>query len=171
MRRTAAGSAVSTRPMYYGGGAAATSYLSSNYQQRAIVWSAVAVTGIWFYGRSSRPTCGEGTFAFGHSCRDCSQWECPVGQYRAQCTPYSDSYCKKCTNAPQDPASTYTTPGNDNDCEFVSTGEIEIVEDEAGAGFRDPAEPAGWCTCMLLLVVGCVFACWLVLFVLLTTCC
>jgi len=36
----------------------------------------------------------------GRSCRVCSDWECPIGQYRSTCTAHTDSYCKKCTNAP-----------------------------------------------------------------------
>ena len=57
-----------------------------------------------------------GQFRFGRECRVCSDWECPIGQYRITCTPNSDSYCKPCTNKPSDQA--YLTPGNDNDCQY-----------------------------------------------------
>lgn len=56
------------------------------------------------------------SYAYGNSCRSCSDWECPIGQYRTTCTPHSDSYCKQCTNAPNDKV--YVTPGNNNDCEY-----------------------------------------------------
>ena len=34
----------------------------------------------YFYTRGSRPDCYNGEFAYGRSCRKCSDWECPIGQ-------------------------------------------------------------------------------------------
>ena len=42
-----------------------------------------------------------------------------MGQYRVHCSSYTNSYCKQCTNKP--PGNyVYTSPGNDNDCEYDS---------------------------------------------------
>ena len=30
-----------------------------------------------------------------------SDAECPIGQYRTQCTPWIDSYCRPCRNKPR----------------------------------------------------------------------
>eukprot|EP00802_Teleaulax_amphioxeia_P008837 Tamp_08848.p1 GENE.Tamp_08848~~Tamp_08848.p1 ORF type:complete len:421 (+),score=49.22 Tamp_08848:188-1450(+) len=79
----------------------------------------------------------------GRSCRVCSDWECPIGQYRSTCTAHTDSYCKKCTNAPAATAEVryeYTAPGNDNDCEYKAVSPAESMEGDLG-GFEG-TEPA-----------------------------
>ena len=75
-----------------------------------------------------------GQFRFGRECRVCSDWECPIGQYRITCTPNSDSYCKPCTNKPS--GQQYLTPGNDNDCQYGKRGSLN--DGEVG-GDSDPA--------------------------------
>ena len=75
-----------------------------------------------------------GQFRFGRECRVCSDWECPIGQYRITCTPNSDSYCKPCTNKPS--GQQYLTPGNDNDCKYGKRGSLN--DGEVG-GDSDPA--------------------------------
>ena len=121
--------------MYYrsGSAGAATAY-QTGYTKRAVVYGAVAVGMIYFYSRgAAREKCLEGSFAYGRTCRACSDWECPVGQFRTTCTPHSDSYCKRCSNAPMD-ANTYayTTPGNDNDCQYAvvkTSSDAEIFDE------------------------------------------
>ena len=44
---------------------------------------------------------------------------CPTGQYRTMCTKHADSYCTLCTNKPAGNF-VYTSPGNDNDCEYAA---------------------------------------------------
>ena len=78
-----------------------------------------------------------GQFRFGLECRVCSDWECPIGQYRITCTPHTDSYCKPCTNKPNDQY--YITPGNDNDCEFSKFGQTESLLDGKVVVDSDPA--------------------------------
>ena len=75
-----------------------------------------------------------GQFRFGRECRVCSDWECPIGQYRITCTPNTDSYCTRCTNKPS--GQQYLTPGNDNDCEYGQKG--SLYDGEVG-GDSDPA--------------------------------
>ena len=84
---------------------------------------------------SSRADCYRNTFAYGNSCRGCSDYECPIGQFRTMCTPHSDSYCKKCTNAP-DTSYEYVTPGNDNDCEYRTNS---VAADLGEFSSSDPA--------------------------------
>jgi len=140
-RTSQTGRAVSTRPMYYGSGG----YAATSYSRRPVMWATGAFVMFYFYSRSSnRVHCTEGFFAYGHSCRKCSDWECPIGQYRSTCTPHNDGYCTKCSNAPQDTSAmkyTYMTPGNDNDCEFktVSAGDANVG---TSAEFSNN-EPAG----------------------------
>mmetsp|Transcript_64028 Transcript_64028/g.93741 ORF Transcript_64028/g.93741 Transcript_64028/m.93741 type:complete len:456 (-) Transcript_64028:9-1376(-) len=122
------GRAYSSRPRYYGGGT--TGYASSamSYQKKAILWGAVGGAGLFlFYSssyRSNRPDCYRMSFMYGNGCRRCSDWECPIGQYRSMCTPGSDSYCKLCTNAPT--GMTYVTPGNNNDCEYATQDATQV---------------------------------------------
>ena len=111
---------VSPRPMFYGSGL--SSMQGFSYVRSPILWGAVAGAGTYyFYSRNSRPDCFKGEFAYGSSCRTCSDWECPIGQYRAMGTPHTDSYCRLCTNAPADTSDrkyVYMTPGNNNDCQY-----------------------------------------------------
>ena len=136
--------------MYYrsGSAGAATAY-QTGYTKRAVVYGAVAVGMIYFYSRgAAREKCLEGSFAYGRTCRACSDWECPVGQFRTTCTPHSDSYCKRCSNAPMD-ANTYayTTPGNNNDCQYAvvkTSSDAEIFDEGCMEGkcVYDPQEEA-----------------------------
>ena len=111
---TAAG-AMSTRPRY---GGLAT---------RPIYYAGAALVVMTFYRGNSVRQCTDERFQFGAGCRKCSNWECPIGQFRETCTSGSDSYCKLCTNKPGGSAETmYTSPGNStsvndgsgNDCAF-----------------------------------------------------
>ena len=85
-----------------------------------------------FYRGSDIRDCGVNMFQYGRGCRQCSDWVCPVGQYRQACSQHADSYCALCTNKPSE-MYTYTTPGNDNDCEYK-----ECSSDASG--------PPPWCT-------------------------
>jgi len=99
-----------------------------SYQKKAILWGAVGGVGLFlFYSssyRSNRPDCYKMSFMYGNGCRRCSDWECPIGQYRSMCTPGSDSYCKLCSNAPT--GMTYVTPGNNNDCEYATQDATQV---------------------------------------------
>ena len=109
---SAGGAAMSTRPRYY---------MGSSFSARPILF--VGVASYFWYRGSARRDCteefpDEQRFQYGNRCRKCSDWACPIGQYRERCTPQSDSYCKTCTNKP-DGDNVYTTPGNQNDCEWA----------------------------------------------------
>jgi len=69
------------------------------------------------------PSCNTGYFRFGSDCRPCSSDPCPVGQYRIPCTEGTNSYCTLCTNKPNTSDLVYYTPGNDNDCLYMSCNE------------------------------------------------
>jgi len=106
------GAAVSTRPRFYGGG---------GFRGRPILYGAVALWLFYPRGGMSGRTCSNGQFKYGRECRTCSDWDCPIGQFRSTCTPHTDSYCKLCANAPPDADGVsyiYTSPGNNNDCEY-----------------------------------------------------
>jgi hypothetical protein len=108
----------SFRPRYYG---SCSRYPAGcgRFQMRPPVWLGAGVAvGFMFYASGAQPKClaYPNTFQFGGKCRDCSNWECPIGQYRVPCTASTDSYCKPCTNRPSSLNSAYVTPGNDNDC-------------------------------------------------------
>ena len=91
-----------------------------SFTRKAIMWSAVAVAGFYFYSSLSaahrstlKPSvCPRGQFRFGRECRVCSEFECPIGQYRMTCTPDTDSYCAPCTNTKKSTTAVYLTPGN-----------------------------------------------------------
>lgn len=110
---------MSTRPRFYSG---------SSFVPRAPVFLAAGLGagvmyGGFYRGGAGYRDCresenGEARFQYGRDCRKCSDWACPVGQYRSPCTPDSDSYCKLCTNKPGE-GYVYMTPGNDNDCEYA----------------------------------------------------
>ena len=112
LKRTGGGAAVSTRPRFYGGG---------GFRGRPILYGAVALWLFYPRGGMSGRTCPTGQFKYGRECRTCSDWDCPIGQFRSICTPHTDSYCKLCANAPPDADGVsyiYTSPGNNNDCEY-----------------------------------------------------
>lgn len=89
-----------------------------SFTRKAIMWSAVAVAGFYFYSSlSAADRCDRGQFRFGRKCRVCSEFECPLGQYRMTCTPDTDSYCAPCTNTKTSATAVYLTPGNNNDCQ------------------------------------------------------
>ena len=120
----------SYRPRYYGSGTSryATTNAIQRFQMRPPLWLGAGVAvGFMFYAirqDTGEPKClaYPNTFQFGGKCRDCSDWECPIGQYRVPCTAGTDSYCKPCTNKPSSTTFTYLTPGNDNDCVYKACG-------------------------------------------------
>ena len=120
---------MSTRPRYYTGSA---------FAARPILF--VGVASYFWYRGSSRRDCtedfpGEERFQYGRQCRKCSSWACPIGQYREQCTPQSDSYCRPCTNKPD--GHVYTTPGNQNDCDHTPCTVEESVYQAEGTPLCD----------------------------------
>jgi hypothetical protein len=133
------GRAMSTRPRFYNGGGA--------YASRAPIFLAAGLGAGYMYGGFYRGGAGyrdcsengEERFQYGRSCRKCSDWECPVGQYRSPCTPDTDSYCKLCTNKPE-ASYVYTSPGNDNDCEYAEcTTDAERTDMPLCDGVLDPS--------------------------------
>ena len=86
---------------------------------RPVFFAPAVVVGFMFYshGGINTHSCSSYSYAYGHGCRSCSDWICPMGQYRVRCSSYSDSYCKQCTNKPAGNY-TYTSPGNENDCQY-----------------------------------------------------
>ena len=113
---------MSTRPRYYRG---------SSFSASPIVF--VGVASYFWYRGSTRRDCTEQRFQYGNRCRKCSDWACPIGQYRERCTPQSDSYCKNCTNKP-DGDTVYTTPGNQNDCGWAVCTKDAAVYQVLGGG-------------------------------------
>jgi hypothetical protein len=83
-------------------------YKGTRFTQRPIVYVAAAAgvgaagyTAYRFYKNHPVDCSTKGkSFEFGVGCRKCSEWMCPIGQYRAACSRYSDSYCLPCTNTP-----------------------------------------------------------------------
>ena len=116
--------AMSPRPRFYNGGSftprapifLAAGFGSGYLLSRGFYRDSSDSSG---YRDCSPPEGGEGSYQYGRNCRKCSDWECPIGQYRQECTPDTDSYCKLCTNKPEEEGYVYTTPGNDNDCEYA----------------------------------------------------
>ena len=89
------GRALSTYPRYYSG---------DSFVPRPVLSAGVAVASFQFYQGISYRDCSGlplPSFQYGHYCRACSNWTCPTGQYRTECSLYSDSYCKLCTNKPR----------------------------------------------------------------------
>ena len=103
------GMTMSTMPRYYGG------YYGGGFTPRPATFVVAGAVGFMFYRAGTHTQCSYSSYADGHACRACSDWICPMGQYRVSCTPYSDSYCNPCTNKPAGNY-VYTSPGNDNDC-------------------------------------------------------
>ena len=99
--------AMSTRPRYGG------------VKTRPVYYAGAAVV-LTFYRGNSVMQCPDERFQFGDACRKCSDWECPIGQYRETCTAGSDSYCRLCTNKPAGNDTMYTKPGSASmdDCAF-----------------------------------------------------
>ena len=100
---------MSTMPRYYGG------YYGGGFTPRPATFVVAGAVAFMFYRAGTHTQCSYSSYAYGHACRACSDWICPMGQYRVSCTPYSDSYCKLCTNKPAGNF-VYTSPGNANDC-------------------------------------------------------
>jgi hypothetical protein len=137
------GRAMSPRPRFYNGGA---------FAPRAPIFLAAGfgagylLSGGFYRGSGGYRDCapledGEGRYQYGRNCRKCSDWECPIGQYRQACTPDTDSYCKLCNNKPAEARRyVYTTPGNDNDCEFAKcTTDVSNELMPLCEGVMDPA--------------------------------
>eukprot|EP00802_Teleaulax_amphioxeia_P010138 Tamp_10163.p1 GENE.Tamp_10163~~Tamp_10163.p1 ORF type:complete len:600 (+),score=69.85 Tamp_10163:3-1802(+) len=144
--------AYSSRPRYYGNGAhLSKTYSAMTYAKRAVLWGAVAGAGAFaFYAySSSRLDCPNGYFLYGFGCRSCSDAECPIGQYRTQCTPWTDSYCRPCRNKPSGSTYSYTTPGNcclfqcegscGGGCEFDSSAPYAASENDVAFPASDSA--------------------------------
>jgi len=87
---------------------------------RPVVFMAATAGAGGYYAASfykDARDCEEYTFQYGRNCRWCSDWNCPIGQYRGTCSQHVDAYCRMCTNKPAGNF-VYTSPGNENDCSF-----------------------------------------------------
>jgi hypothetical protein len=116
--------------------------------------------GAWFLlsGSSRRYRCGENEFRYGSHCRKCSTIECPVGQYRVECSMHNDGYCKPCTNKPSGEGELsaetheYTEPGNNNNCAYeacpMDQCPDDFADDESAVSIQFnmdvPAEENEW---------------------------
>jgi hypothetical protein len=83
------------------------------FEMAAVPWSGVDKADIRkFWSVEGLPTCEDGLFRFGRSCRLCSTARCPIGQYRMTCDADRDGYCATCTNKKGGEGAVFTTPGN-----------------------------------------------------------
>jgi hypothetical protein len=110
-------------------------YRGSSFRQRPVTYVAAGAaagvagfTAYRFYKNHPVDCSKQGQkFEYGIGCRKCSDWMCPIGQYRTACSRHSDSYCVPCTNKPSGNVTKenyeYTSPGNNNDCEFTKCSE------------------------------------------------